>query len=140
MKTASKCLTILLITFLISACKKDADTPDIRDAFTGTYTLVDTSPAEDGSENKSEYDIIIHKSATDANTIEIANFAGLLKKNVRAVLNGETFTIPAQVFISNTNSQITITGSGVRKGTSVTYTYAVRGAFKWDSKCLATKK
>jgi hypothetical protein len=138
MKNFIKCL-LFTSTLLITACHSGNESvvpAESRDPFVGTFAVVETSPTIQGS----QYAITITKSPIDKNAIEIANFANLLKKNVQAVIDGENVTIPAQTFTSNTNTTITIAGSGTLKGNSLTYTYSVKGGFKWDATCVSTKK
>lgn len=135
MKTLSKCLFVLSVcTLLLSGCKKDEEVPDLRESFVGNYAVKETSPTI----GESDYSITISKSA-DGSNIEIANFAGLLKKKVQATVNGKTITIPTQTFTSG-NVQITISGTGTLNGNTLSYSYATRGGFTWDATCVSTRK
>jgi hypothetical protein len=137
MKQISKHLLLLLASMLmLAACKKEDEAPiQTTNAFVGTFRVAETSPAN----GESDYDITITKSSTEPNTIEISNFADVLKKNVKAQVSGETITIPAQVFTSG-NMQLTISGAGTLKGNILTYTYVVKGSFNWEATCVSTKK
>lgn len=130
-------LTILFFAALLfSSCNKEEVTPTIEGmhSFVGTFAVAESTA--NGDDN---YDITINQSPTDKNGIEIANFAGLLKKKVQAAVNGTVFTIPFQSFQSGT-SKITVEGSGTLEGTSLKFTYKVKGDFNWDAKCVSTKK
>ncbi|MBC7891631.1 MAG: hypothetical protein H7Y12_05405 [Sphingobacteriaceae bacterium] len=137
MKTQVQFLLLLLTGILfISSCKKETEvTPENRDSFVGAFAVSETSPTI----GESKYAITVKKSAVEPNGIEIGNFADFLKTPVQATVDGNAITIPAQEFSSNTNSRITITGSGKLEDNTLTYSYSVRGAFKWDATCVSTK-
>ncbi|MES2732855.1 MAG: hypothetical protein V4714_13965 [Bacteroidota bacterium] len=136
MNNLSKSLLLLLTcTFLFTACKKEEDALEQREPFVGAYAVKQTSTTN----GKTEYSMTIAKSATDKNTVEIANFADVIKKKVLAVVNGNNFTIPSQTFVSG-KSQIIITGSGSMNGKILHLTYVVKGDFNWDAVCVSTKQ
>jgi hypothetical protein len=140
MKTFKFTLLILPLIVFFSSCSKDNVAPvEEPQSLAGTFTVAETSTFPDGRTDRDEYVITINKSATDKNTFEIANFAGLLKKKVQVSVDGDQFNIPSQTFQSGA-SKITVAGSGSLIGTKLTFNYTVRGGFTWDANCVSDKR
>jgi hypothetical protein len=140
MKTFKFTLLILPVIVFFSSCSKDNVAPvEELQSLAGTFTVAETSTFPDGRTDRDEYVITINKSATDQNNFEIANFAGLLKKNVQVLVDGDNFTIPSQAFQAGA-SKITVAGSGTLLGSKLTFTYTVRGDFTWDATCVSAKR
>ncbi|WAC12627.1 hypothetical protein [Dyadobacter pollutisoli] len=140
MKTFKFTLLILPVIIFLSSCSKDSLAPvEELPSLAGTFTVAETSTFPDGRTDRDEYVITINKSATDKSYFEIANFAGLLKKKVQVLVDGEKFNIPSQTFQAG-NSKMTVAGSGTLQGSRLTFAYTVRGDFTWDANCVSDKR
>ena len=69
-----------------------------------------------GQEYYSDYILTITKSETEENTIIMSNVSDYNYVNARASVNGTSFTIPQQTFIS-----LGISGSGTLNGNTLTF-------------------
>lgn len=112
-------IILILLAFAISSCSDDNDGAIATDVgpVLGTYQVIDTY--EDGEVK--EYAITISK-ADDG--VQISNFGKIMYVPVKAHLDGNIFTIPAQTFKGKT-LKIVITGNGTLTGDKLNFNYAI---------------
>ena len=127
-------IIVVMMGFALSSCSDDKEeiTTDVGPVL-GTYNVVDTY--EDGEVK--EYSITISKADGG---VQISNFGKTMYVPVKATLNGNILTIPAQTFKGKTLT-IVITGNGTLSGNKLNFDYAIDagGGDILEHTCVASK-
>ena len=126
-------VTILSLT-LFSSCKKDVDD---RDAFIGTWNVMENWSNPYGGSGTDNYTINISKSSSTSNGIIITSLGGVYYNfTINATVSGSSVTIPNQT-INSGGDLYNVSGSGTISGSTMNFTYYVLDG--WTGICTATK-
>ena len=135
-KAINLAMCMALVLTLAAGCSKDDNDP--RDAYVGTFTVIDKATI-DGTIRSQTHNISITKSSLNPNDILISNpldfGAGI---SVNAIVSGNTFVIPQQTVSSE---MVGLSGSGARDGNSLKFsilaTFQIQGQVNFT--CDASK-
>jgi hypothetical protein len=112
---------LLFAAALIFGSCDNEDEPDFTADIAkvvGTYTVTD----KDEDDEVETYTVNITKSG---NGVEISNFGDLMYVPVKATIQGNTFTIPSQMF-KGKSMTIVIYGQGTLSGNKLTFDYTIQ--------------
>ena len=116
MKSLGRLAAIAAISVVMMAgFMSCGDKSDMRDPFIGIYNAR-YSYVYNGVQYFSDYILTVSKSATDDNMIVMSNISDYYYVNARATVQGSSFSIPQQTFIS-----LGISGSGQLNGNTLTF-------------------
>jgi hypothetical protein len=119
MKKTAVVTFIILLTALLTGCKKDK-APDPRDVFVATYSVTETWTENSQVITKPAFTMTIEKSTQQSDKILLINFANYgTGTTAEATVNGTKITITQQT-LSNSKS---ITGSGTLADPTLTFSY-----------------
>lgn len=125
-------LVFSLITLASCSDNDDSVNPDIA-KLAGTYSVVDTD--EDGEVKN--YNVTITQADGG---VEISNFGKIMYVPVKAAINGNAFTIPAQTF-KGKSMTIIIKGQGTLNGNNLNFDYTIDtdDGYVLEHTCVANK-
>jgi hypothetical protein len=130
---------LLTATMFIAACSDDDENPFAADVqkVVGTYAVEDT---DEGDEVET-YSISIAQSNAGGPNLEISNFGDIMYVPVKALIKGNTLTVPPQTFTGKTMT-IIISGQGTLNGSTLNFDYTIEtdDDYLLEHSCVAAKQ
>ena len=130
-------IILTLLTILMTSCNDDdeAQGPDTRAQFVGTYDVEDISESSGYVYN---YEVTV--TAGSGNEIKFSNFADLFNIPIKATVKGNSFNIPSQSFTNPSGKSIKVYGSGNIQNGVLHFDYTTEGYLDYTGACTANKQ
>lgn len=127
---------LLPLILFFNGCDTEEEAPNASvQKIVGTYFLTDN----DGYNGEKNYSVSLNVASKTGSDIEINNFGDIMHVPVKANIEGDQITIPAQTFKGKTMT-ITISGSGTVTNEKLEFDYIIETDDRTlESFCVATK-